>query len=407
MSVHPVRAEVSSDLDVGFPGNSANGSPGFRPDLSYDFTLPENSAVGTPVGRPVVAVDPNEDILTYELDDTRSDTDVLDLSGDVGSFSIDMATGQIEVASEGLNYEDRPDRPYRFYVRAIDPSGETAEVEVTVSLTDVNDPPLLSGLTPGSEPPSTVWVDEEVDGRTFVAPTDITSGEDYQNVFTVTDEDLRWQVFVTLEGRDRGAFLLADVTLGGRGGMRALLFDNPADYEKPADARGPNIYRVTLVATDSEGAETRLPLVVVVNNVPEGGGVTMRAQGSQPLQPVVGEWVHADLSDADGDVAAVTWQWSRAEDGRRGHQVRDHPGGHGPVLHAGRRGCRAIPACEPQPTLTRPASGTIHAQPTSTSVCRNSRHDRDREDGRGHGCRRPAVPRDLDDSVFCPLSGDR
>ena len=105
ISVHPVRAEVSSDQDIGFGGITANGSPGFHPDGEYDLSLPENSPVGTPVGDPVVAIDPNYDILTYELDDARSADDQLDTSGDVGAFSIDMATGQIEVAVEDLSYE--------------------------------------------------------------------------------------------------------------------------------------------------------------------------------------------------------------------------------------------------------------------------------------------------------------
>ena len=134
VSAHPVRAEVSSDLDVDFPGNPENGSPGFPPHLDYSFSLPENSPVGTTVGRPVVAWDPNDDVLTYELDDTRSTDDPLDTSGDAGAFSIDMATGQLRVAAGDLSYEDRPGDPYRFFVRAIDPSGETGEIEVAVSL---------------------------------------------------------------------------------------------------------------------------------------------------------------------------------------------------------------------------------------------------------------------------------
>ena len=320
MSVYPVRAEVSSDLDVGFGGNPANGSPGFRPDGEYDLSLPENSPVGTPVGEPVVAVDPNYDILTYELDDNRSDADPLDMSGDQGAFSIDMATGQIEVAVEGLSYEDRPGVPYRFFVRAVDPSGETAEVEVTVSLTDHNDPPVFGDVTTGGPPPTTLRTDEAAG----ISPV---SGA--LHVFSATDEDLRGQVTVSLEGEDRSAFKLADVIVGGQGGLRALLFDSSPDHEAPADRYGSNIYRVTLVATDSQGAETRLPLTVLVGNVPEGGGVTLTAGGAQPQQPVVGEWVHADLTDADGDVAAVTWQWSRADRDTDGTSFEVIPGATG------------------------------------------------------------------------------
>ena len=301
---------MSSDLDVdvGYPGNPANGSPGFSPHRDYNLSVVENSPVGTPVGEPVVALDPNHDILTYELDDTRSPGDQVDRSGGVGAFSIDMATGQIEVAVEGLSYEDMAGEPYRFFVRAIDPGGETAEVEVSVSLTDLNDPPVFGEITTGGLPPTTLRTDEQTDDV-----PDTPGVEGALHVFSATDEDLRGQVSVRLEGEDRSAFKLADVIVDGQGGLTALLFADPPDHERPADGYGSNIYRVTLVAMDSDGAETRLPLTVLVDNVPEGGGVTMRAEGLGPEQPKLGEWVHAELADADGEVAAVTWQWSRGD----------------------------------------------------------------------------------------------
>ena len=65
MSANPVRAEVSSDLDN--VENPENGSPGFTQGLDYTRTVPESTASGMPVGAPVVAVDPNDDTLTYDL----------------------------------------------------------------------------------------------------------------------------------------------------------------------------------------------------------------------------------------------------------------------------------------------------------------------------------------------------
>ena len=329
MSAHPVRAEVSSDSDVGFGGNPANGSPGFHPGGKYNFSVPENSPIGTPVGEPVVAVDPNDDLLTYELDDTRLDSDQLDSSGDVGAFSIDIATGQLEVAVEDLSYEDRPMEQYRFFVRGVDPSGETAEVGVSISLTDANDPPVIAAITPGSLPPATLWVDEQESEGTDPDAPGTTTLEDALYIFSVTDQDVRGQVSVKLAGEDRAAFLLAETTVEGRG-LTALLFESPPDYEEPADRYGNNLYRVTLVATDSAGAETRWPLTVVVDNLPEDGGVTPKAEGSEPLQPKAGQWVHADLTDADGVVAPVTWQWSRGENNAEGTAFRIIPGATGP-----------------------------------------------------------------------------
>lgn len=324
MSAHRVRAEVSSHLDLGFSGNPANGSPGFHPDRDYDLSVLENSPVGTPVGHPIVAIDPNDDVLTYELDDSRSSDDQLDTSGDMRLFSIDMATGQIRVAVEGLNYEDMVGRPYRFFVRAIDPSGETAEVEVSVSLIDGNDPPVIGEVTTGGLPPRSLWVNERTDEG-----ADTPLNDRALLIFSATDEDVRDQVFIRLDGEDRSAFILADVIVEGQGGLLALLFADPPDHEKPADRYGSNIYRVTLVATDSDGADARLPLTVLVDNVPESGSVITRAEGTQPLQPRVGEWVHADLSDADGDIAAVTWQWSRVDYDTEGTRFEIIPGATG------------------------------------------------------------------------------
>ena len=100
ISMNPVRAEVSS-LD--------NGSPDF--DLLADTrTVPESTAVGDPVGSPVAATDPDNDTLTYELDDDADPTNTLAALSDLQFFDIDMGTGQIEVAQE-LDFDAIGARP--------------------------------------------------------------------------------------------------------------------------------------------------------------------------------------------------------------------------------------------------------------------------------------------------------
>ena len=316
VTANAVRAEVSSDLDE--VQNPANGSPGFSPADSYTRTIPENSPVGTPIGDPVVAVDPNDDTLTYELDDDRDD-DPVDTSGDVGHFSIDMATGHITV-ERTLDHDNNPDG-YEFYVRAIDPSGETAEVMVTVIAADTNDAPVIMGSiaksAAGTPPdaPSELHVYEldDDDEDAFSGGPDMLvlgrpgSGLGAKYIFTAMDEDARGQISWEIEGEDVDSFVLTSTGLSGPDEPIALMFRDPPDHEAPTDGNRDNVYKVTLVATDSHGAVDSRPLTVFVDNVEELGKATLSEE-----QPLIGAPITATVEDVDGSVGIVTWQWMRA-----------------------------------------------------------------------------------------------
>ena len=315
VSVNPVREEMSSDLDG--VGNTENGSPGFSPADSYTRTVPENSPVGTPIGDPVVAVDPNDDTLTYELDDDM-DADPADRSGDVGHFSIDMATGHITVEKR-LDYEDNADG-YEFYVRAIDPSGETAEVMVTVIASDANDAPVIMGsraadaTDPTPDAAFELRVNElDDDEEAFDGGPDMPlmgrtgSSLGAKNVFTAMDEDARGQISWEIEGEDVDDFVLTSTGLSGPDEPIELMFKDPPDHEAPTDANRDNVYRVTLVARDSHGAVDSRSLTVFVDNVEEMGKVTLLEE-----QPLIGKSITAAVEDTDRSVAIATWQWMRA-----------------------------------------------------------------------------------------------
>ena len=69
----------------------------------------------------------------------------------------------------------------------------------------------------------------------------------------MVDEDSRaatqrWD----LEGEDAGELQL----IGSVG--RTLVFRNQPDYEKPADADGDNVYKVTVVTFDGDGGARRV-----------------------------------------------------------------------------------------------------------------------------------------------------
>ncbi len=356
VSEFPVRAEVSTDND--FDANPANGSPGFRQGADYTRTVPESLGKGMNVGAPVVATDPNvvatdpnNDTLTYELDDgiddNREDGVSIADGHDATYFSIDKATGQIKV-KKTLDWDSKgtgaDQGKYMFHVRAIDPSGETAHVEVTVTATEANDAPKIMGsIESGTAPaaPSEVRVMEQDSDDRLPAPDgngqpDATyygtfDGEmgalglpvalalGNQNVFTAPDEDERGQVFWALMGEDSDDFVL---TQGGQAGTQgtltgpdepiALVFQSPPDYENPTDADGDSVYKVVLEARDSGGMKDTRPITIFVDNVAEQGKATMSATGNGVDQPTIGSEITAKVDDPDGGVAVLTWQWSKS-----------------------------------------------------------------------------------------------
>ena len=97
-------------------------------EKSYSFMVAENSAAGTAVGT-VSATDPNGDIVSYSI--TGGDPD--------DAFVIDSATGAITV-SGSLDHETTAS--YELTAQATDGTN-TAEVEVTITVTDVDEPPVF------------------------------------------------------------------------------------------------------------------------------------------------------------------------------------------------------------------------------------------------------------------------
>ena len=396
VSAHPVRAEVSTDMDG--VASTENGSPGFNPSADYTRTVSEHTPVGAPVGDPVVAVDPDDDILTYELDDDR-DADAPDRSGDVGYFTIDLATGQLEVAMP-LSYEDHLDG-YEFYVRATDPSGESATVMVTVIAEDENDPPVIMGSSAGGDAgqfpraPTELRVYEmdEDDRDAFDGRNDMMmigmpgSGVGASNVFTAIDEDLRDQVTWEIEGEDVDHFVLSSSGVNGPGQPIALLFREPPGYEVPSDSNMDNVYKVTLIARDSDGGVAVRPLSVFVDNVEERGEAVFLEE-----QPLIGTPISVSVNDPDTYQALVTWQWMRAPTTESEFSVI--PGATGPtytpVEDDGGHYLRAFatyidstshtddPDTYDVDERTQKMNGTGHASPREATMTDGSETDSDR-----------------------------
>ena len=245
--------------------NLPNATPEFADDdadtsgTQTTRMVEENTAAGVDVGLPVKAEDDDDDILTYTLGAADE------------AFDIDPATGQITTKAE-LDTETTPS--YDVTVTATDPAGMTDFITVTITVTGVNEPPDITG---------------EVAGYA-------ENGVDAVATFTATDPEGESPApTLDLSGADAALF---DLTGG------ALTFSAPPNFEAPGDADKNNTYELTLGARDADGNRGTRDIEVKVTNEDEDGTVTLSA-----VQPRVGVPVTASLTDIDGQVSGVTWQW--------------------------------------------------------------------------------------------------
>ena len=270
-------------------GVRSNNKPPVFPDQDPDEMgdqsdtatreVAENTPAGSAIGDPVVAEDEDGDILTYTL---SGDDD------DDSSFSIDWATGQL--MTKGALDHETGGGTLTVIVRATDPAGvpqgtadedndNSDEITVNITVTDVNEPPAVTG-------------DDTVD-FTEVAGNindalDTYMANDPENEVSADP----W----SLAGADAARF---DVSDDG-----ALTFKVKPDYENPTDANTDNVYEVTVRAADADGNIGTMAVKVTVTNEDEEGTVTL-----SKTQPRVGIVVTASLTDPDGSISGLTWQW--------------------------------------------------------------------------------------------------
>ena len=190
----------------------ANAEPAFPMSATGIRSVSENTPAGQNIGAAIRAIDPNDDNLTYES-----------ASLDFKHFAIDKSSGQIQT-KKPLNHEDKSS--YTFAVSVSDQKDVNAEADptvddtimVTVTIEDVNEPPVVTG---DMEHDIT-----ENSGR-YVADFNATDPEN--DVF-------EWR----LSGPDAGHFEVSD--------SGALSFVANPDYDAFADADTDSTYEVFVEA---------------------------------------------------------------------------------------------------------------------------------------------------------------
>ena len=289
---------VDDSLAVVVTVTNANDAPTIDSGPTA-ISKPENTATSEVLG-------------TYTASDAdaRGDTLSWSLEGDdAGDFSI-TTDGKLSFA-QVPDYEMPADKPgmgetegdneYKVTIKVTDDGSPAASStrEVTVTVTDVNEAPDMTTTT------SAYNFAENTLATTAVA------------TFEAADPDSGAVLTWTLTGSDAGDFnITKDSNQDG-----ILTFKNSPNFEMPAgtpaDSMDPadNTYEITVNVRDSKDADgmadtmtdDSLAVVVTVTNVDEDGTVSI----SGTLEG--GEELTASVTDPDGTVSSLTWQWSRGD----------------------------------------------------------------------------------------------
>ena len=160
VSVKDIQTDAIPDdtITVTITVTDANEPPEFPSTEDGTRSFPENTGANVNVGSAVTANDPDTGAtLTYTLE-----------GADTASFEIDDTSGQIKTKA-GVTYDYEATPRYSITVRADDGEGGTDTKEVTINVTDVDEPPLKPGTPTVSRTSNTAvsvtWTAPDNTGR--------------------------------------------------------------------------------------------------------------------------------------------------------------------------------------------------------------------------------------------------
>ena len=129
---------LSDAVDVTITVTDVNEAPEFPPTEDGARTVPENTAVGEDIGDAFTATDDDSATLTYTLEGVDAD-----------SFQIIPTTGQIKT-KPGVTYDHETKPSYSVAVKADDSDGGSDTIDVTITVTDVNEAPEFPSTETGA-----------------------------------------------------------------------------------------------------------------------------------------------------------------------------------------------------------------------------------------------------------------
>jgi Calx-beta domain/Bacterial Ig domain len=258
------------------PGITSNGGGD-----SADISVPENQLPVTMVS----ATDPESDVISYSL--SGNDASLFDLipsSGNTALLNFRSAPNFEAPQDLGQN------NVYDVTLVATDALGETDQQELEITVTDVNEAPVL----------------------TVISPVSIQQGTTDVEILSATDPDRPPQTLTfSLGGADGAVFQLVPDPQGQR-----LQFVNPPLVTAPADANGDNVYELTVTVNDGGGKSATRMVEVTVGATPvmtvgvsdkliaEGQSGTTQMEFTVALSTVATQTVTVDYQTVDGTAVA-------------------------------------------------------------------------------------------------------
>ena len=230
-----------------------NTAPTITGDTSVEIKVNENTPAGAHLGD------------AFQATDTDTDEDIRYFLGgtDGGAFDIDPTTGQLKV-KDPLDHESELKEPYSLSVLARDPTraGDTSEstgtVAVTITVTDINERPKVTGdFKPTYQENSGSLLVTTLTG----IDEDEKYGQFHQNTY------VSWLVG-GLSGSDGHFFYMDDDGDDGH-----LKFRVPPDFDNPADRNRDNVYDISMTAYTGKYDMTYFNVSVTVTDGNDDGVV--------------------------------------------------------------------------------------------------------------------------------------
>ena len=275
--------------------------------------------------------------------DNNENTDA-GLDGHSLLFKIDNKTGQISVngdQSAAFDREATPATPASYSLRVIatDPSGSQATVVVTVNVEDVDEAPTIALADASLQTAQSASIVTEAgefsvntnEEAVLKLDPDADDTDDFVTGLPVFDaydpegpepDQVRWSI----SGPDAKRFEIAELTApNDTNAVNAEEGDDTAlprvdssaalrwagtgntgpSFEDKDSADGDNVYEVTVTAFDGTVGKSQA-VIIKLRNTEDAGSVSLTQR-----TPQVGIPVTARLSDEDGGIKDLEWQWYR------------------------------------------------------------------------------------------------